>query len=102
MGSESGQSSTGGMRQNITVAADVRRRIPAAFCNFRLLTSAATVLKIKKPAEKLSGLLNSDRDYLVPRIASFAAFATRNFTTRLALIWIASPVAGLRDRKSVV
>jgi hypothetical protein len=34
--------------------------------------------------------------YFAPRMASFAAFATRNFTTRLAGILIASPVWGLR------
>lgn len=35
-------------------------------------------------------------NYFAPRIASFAAFATRNFTTRLAGIWIVAPVIGLR------
>ena len=30
---------------------------------------------------------------MAPRIASFAALATRNFTTFLALIWMVSPVA---------
>src|SRR5437764_11013783 len=40
-------------------------------------------------------------DYLAPRIASLAAFATRNLTTFLAGILMVSPVAGLRpDRKS--
>jgi len=43
-------------------------------------------------------LLNGSRFYFVPRIASLAALATRNFTTRLALIWTVSPVAGLWDR----
>ena len=40
-------------------------------------------------------------DCLAPRIASFAAFATRNFTTFLALIWIVSPVAGLRPMRAL-
>ena len=40
-------------------------------------------------------------DYLAPRIASFAALATRNFTTFLALIWMVSPVAGLRPRRAL-
>ena len=36
------------------------------------------------------------RDYFFPRMASFAAFAILNLTTRLAGILIASPVWGLR------
>src|ERR1700679_2908473 len=39
--------------------------------------------------------------YLVPRIASLAALATRNFTTRLALIWMVAPVAGLRPVRAL-
>ena len=39
-------------------------------------------------------------DYFAPRIASFAALATRNFTTRLAGIWMVSPVLGLRPRRA--
>src|SRR5438093_2864014 len=42
----------------------------------------------------------SARAYLAPRMASLAALATRNFTTRLAGIWICSPVAGLRPRRA--
>src|SRR5213593_4709680 len=38
--------------------------------------------------------------YLAPRIASLAALATRNLTTRLAGIWICSPVAGLRPMRA--
>ena len=38
--------------------------------------------------------------FFAPRIASLAAFATRNFTTRLAGILIASPVAGLRPMRA--
>ena len=34
--------------------------------------------------------------FFAPRIASLAALATRNFTTRLAAILMASPVAGFR------
>lgn len=34
-------------------------------------------------------------DYFVPKIASLAALATRNLTTRFALIWMVSPVAAL-------
>src|SRR3989344_3213820 len=34
------------------------------------------------------------------RTASLAAFATRNFTTVFALIWIDSPVAGLRPMRA--
>ena len=45
-------------------------------------------------------LVKCDGDYLVPRMASFAALATRNFTTRLALIWICSPVLGLRPMRA--
>jgi hypothetical protein len=34
-------------------------------------------------------------------IASLVAFATRNFTTVLALIWIGSPVCGLRPMRAL-
>src|ERR1700719_88050 len=34
-------------------------------------------------------------------IASLAALATRNFTTVLALIWIGSPVCGLRPTRAL-
>ena len=43
---------------------------------------------------KQSASQNGSRFYFVPSMASLAALATRNFTTRLALIWIVSPVAG--------
>jgi hypothetical protein len=33
-------------------------------------------------------------------MASFAALATRNFTTRLAAIWMVSPVFGLRPMRA--
>ena len=34
-------------------------------------------------------------------MASLVAFATRNFTTVLALIWIGSPVCGLRPMRAL-
>src|SRR5215813_293636 len=39
--------------------------------------------------------------YFLGAIASFAAFATRNFTTVFALIWIGSPVCGLRPMRAL-
>src|SRR5437667_1721915 len=52
-----------------------------------------------------SGLLPHDwmevADYLAPRIASLAAFATRNLTTFLAGILMVSPVAGLRPIRAL-
>jgi len=39
----------------------------------------------------------SRRNYFAPRMASFAALATRNFTTFLAGILISAPVAGAAD-----
>ena len=41
------------------------------------------------------------RSYLVPRIASLAALAMRNFTTRLAGILMVSPVAGFRPIRAL-
>ena len=43
----------------------------------------------------------TDRNYLVPRIASLAALATRNLTTLLALILMVSPVAGFRPMRAL-
>ena len=43
----------------------------------------------------------TDPPYFLPRIASLAALATRNFTTRLAGILISSPVAGLRPIRAL-
>src|SRR5262249_5352581 len=40
-------------------------------------------------------------DYFLPRMASLAALETRNFTTRLAGILIASPVCGLRPMRAL-
>jgi hypothetical protein len=37
----------------------------------------------------------------MPRIAYLASTATRNFTTLLALIWIVSPLAGLRPTQAL-
>src|SRR5579872_4561415 len=39
--------------------------------------------------------------YFAPRIASLAALATRNLTTRLAAILMVSPVAGLRPMRAL-
>ena len=48
-----------------------------------------------------AALESSERmNYLAPRMASLAALATRNFTTRFAGILIASPVAGLRPMRA--
>ena len=52
------------------------------------------------PASPPAGRSRRNRYFLAPRIASLAAFATRNFTTRLAGILIASPVAGLRPMRA--
>src|ERR1700689_1210565 len=40
-------------------------------------------------------------NYFLGAIASFAALATRNFTTVLALIWMGSPVCGLRPTRAL-
>src|ERR1039458_6379079 len=40
-------------------------------------------------------------DYLLPRIASLAALATRNLTTRFAAILMVSPVAGFRPMRAL-
>jgi len=45
--------------------------------------------------------MGSQNYFFTPKIASFAALATRNFTTFLALIWIFSPVAGLRPTRAL-
>ena len=55
----------------------------------------------RHPELNQSASENGSRFYFAPRIASLAALATRNFTTRLALIWIASPVAGLRPMRAL-
>src|SRR5229473_4477238 len=40
-------------------------------------------------------------NYFLGAIASFAALATRNFTTVFALIWMGSPVCGLRPTRAL-
>ncbi len=42
-----------------------------------------------------------DGYFFAPKIASLAALATRNFTTRLAGILIVAPVAGLRPMRAL-
>ena len=55
------------------------------------------LLFLQRPPPRNTGcLVDCKVLHFTPRIASLAAFATRNFTTRLALIWIVSPVAGLQ------
>ena len=49
----------------------------------------------KKALRRVRVPLGKSEDYFAPRIASLAALATRNFTTRLAGIWMASPVVGI-------
>src|SRR5438128_10676445 len=57
-------------------------------------------MAIKKPA--LGRLFYQNQEnYFLGAIASFAALATRNFTTVLALIWIGSPVCGLRPMRAL-
>src|SRR5438132_12053221 len=58
------------------------------------------LMAIKKPA--LGRLFYQNQEnYFLGAIASFAALATRNFTTVLALIWIGSPVCGLRPMRAL-
>src|SRR5437588_10619612 len=58
------------------------------------------LMVIKKPA--LGRLFYQNQEnYFLGAIASFAALATRNFTTVLALIWIGSPVCGLRPMRAL-
>src|SRR5437763_10481070 len=57
-------------------------------------------MAIKKPA--LGRLFYQNQEnYFLGAIASFAALATRNFTTVFALIWIGSPVCGLRPMRAL-
>src|SRR5205814_4977147 len=57
-------------------------------------------MAIKKPA--LGRLFYQNQEnYFLGAIASFAALATRNFTTVLALIWVGSPVCGLRPMRAL-
>src|SRR5436305_7793273 len=58
------------------------------------------LMVIKKPA--LGRLFYQNQEnYFLGAIASFAALATRNFTTVFALIWIGSPVCGLRPMRAL-
>src|ERR1041385_1590356 len=59
------------------------------------------ILNKKGPPAAAGEPCEKRTDYLAPRIASLAALATRNFTTRLAGIWICSPVAGLRPMRAL-
>src|SRR5580704_76939 len=51
---------------------------------------------LSRPSESIS-----NTNYFLGAIASLAALATRNFTTVLALIWIGSPVCGLRPMRAL-
>src|SRR5207302_3702123 len=58
--------------------------------------------KAKRHPDRSQGAFYKDgRNYFVPRIASFAALATRNLTTRFAAILMVSPVAGLRPMRAL-
>src|SRR6185437_13198232 len=54
----------------------------------------------EKGAPKVQSAWWKATAYFAPRMASLAALATWNFTTRLAGIWMVSPVAGLRPRRA--
>src|SRR5690242_3367044 len=76
-----------------------------------------SVKQLTKPNRTVSGLKEKRRRnenlrrtnkmksveayFFAPKIASFAALATRNLTTRLAAILICSPVAGLRPIRAL-
>jgi hypothetical protein len=68
---------------------------------------SASILSLRSAAarscfgDKVVMFIREPSSYLVPRIASFAALATRNLTTRLAGILIAAPVAGLRPMRAL-
>src|SRR5262245_36525760 len=53
-----------------------------------------TLTRVRVPSGKRGS-------YLAPRMASLAALATRNLTTRLAGIWMVSPVMGLRPWRAL-
>src|SRR5205807_8013743 len=56
----------------------------------------------RTPARRLrDSLTPANRLYFLGAMASFAALATRNFTTVLALIWMGSPVCGLRPMRAL-
>src|SRR5580692_3669959 len=54
----------------------------------------------EKGTLKGSACLSQKDAYLAPRMASLAALATRNFTTRLAGMLMGWPVAGLRPMRA--
>src|SRR5579864_7062985 len=60
-------------------------------------------LRTQKPKAGLGRPSRSilSTDYFLGAIASLAALATRNFTTVLALIWMGSPVCGLRPTRAL-
>jgi hypothetical protein len=49
----------------------------------------------------MAGLISRMKAYFLGAIASFAALATRNFTTVFAGILMASPVCGLRPMRAL-
>ena len=56
----------------------------------------------RRKAGCLAGLDRvENKNYFFGAIASLVAFATRNFTTVLALIWMGSPVCGLRPMRAL-
>src|SRR5690348_11598076 len=59
-----------------------------------------TQMKNKKGAPVSRSALELKSNYFAPRMASLQALATRNFTTRLAGIWMVSPVFGLRPMRA--
>ena len=67
---------------------------------FNRRLSRLAQMKNKKGAPMNRSASGKGANYLPPRMASFAALATRNFTTRLAGIEMASPVLGLRPMRA--
>src|ERR1039458_6781952 len=61
------------------------------------------ISKRKRRRNRILRLNNNNTvpNYLLPRIASLAALATRNLTTRLAAILMVSPVAGFRPMRAL-
>src|SRR5260370_27588645 len=60
-----------------------------------------TQQKSKAGLSRPSQWISHGEDYFLGAIASLAALATRNFTTVLALIWMGSPVCGLRPTRAL-
>src|SRR3981081_2111955 len=63
--------------------------------------SKKTQQKIKGRTEPAFVIDLEAENYFLGAIASLAALATRNFTTVLALIWMGSPVCGLRPTRAL-